>query len=221
MLEKLKNFFEISLPYDMDIESDEIISNDIYKGKNIYLIDFENIPNIDKDIRSDTNAYIFIFSGIHQHDKVNEIMRSYDIHGLVQTIQLNKHEKNYLDCYLSCWIGNFISLYSPRTIFIVSRDKGYNGLIHAIKSFGFDNIGYYTTTSAATISDTQIKKLISASKIIYSDRLIKKSQLKKSIKKKLGPEVSGVELNDMIDKAVEMNLITFVKEKNIEYVYLK
>ena len=97
MLEKLKKFFEISLPYDMDIESDEIISNDIYKDKNIYLIDFENIPNIDKDIRSDTNAYIFIFSGIHQHDKVNEIMRSYDIHGLVQTIQLNKHEKNYLD----------------------------------------------------------------------------------------------------------------------------
>lgn len=221
MLEKLRKVFEISLPYDTNIENDEIISNDIYKDRNIYLIDFENIPNIDKNIRNDINAYIFIFSGMNQHDKVNEIKRNYDICGSVQIIQLNKHEKNYLDCYLSCWIGNFISLYSPRTIFIVSRDKGYNGLIHAVKSFGFDDIGYYTTTSAATISNKQIKKLISATKIIYSDGFIKKSQLKKSIKKKLGPEVSGIELNDMIDKAVELNLITFVKEKNIEYVYLK
>lgn len=106
-------------------------------GKKFFLVDFENVHNQFAKIASDETAHFLVFVGTNQ-TKINfdivEMMQN--MGGRARYIKVDACAKNALDFYIAYYIGKLSVEYSGSDFHIVSKDKGYDPLVHHLRKQG-------------------------------------------------------------------------------------
>ncbi|MEG1300745.1 MAG: PIN domain-containing protein [Erysipelotrichaceae bacterium] len=180
-------------------------------GKNLYLIDFENIGEIPHEITKDEKGIIFVFVGNHQKQTAKKQEISIDGKTQVYYIQMDKTMHNYLDIYLSCWVGGMISsAFLPKKIYLVSQDKGFAAIIEAAKVLGYADIDYYEWKENTPFEPVVIEKIIKNIAIVHPSNSMSFKTFKMEIRKN-EPKFSQQEVSNFIETAKDLHLIEIIK----------
>lgn len=213
--EKLKEYENV-LDFQSGIPLKNKISN-ICAGKNIYMIDYENVNTIPKAILKDSGSIIFVFIGNMQKESAKKRMNLLDITSNYYFVNMDKTMHNYLDIFMSCWVGAIISTYTPASIRIISKDKGFSALIEAAKTLGFMDIDYYILNQEYSMSATFIRKTIKDVSLVFASKTVEAKQFR-NVLKTIHPDWSPDEINFFFNRATELSYIKFRKVGNKRYI---
>ncbi len=183
----------------------------ICMGRNIYLIDYENVPTIPKAISQDADSITFIFIGKNQKVSFEKKTAVMDLNSNYYFINMDKTMKNYLDIFMSCWIGSMISIYTPKSIRIVSHDKGFQSTIEVVRVLGFDDIEYLDFVQECTLSKDKIKKIILDAGLCYGGKTMKFKSYKSTLKK-MHPQWTDEDCTAFFKKATKLS---YIRERTI------
>lgn len=213
--EKLKEYENV-LDFQSGIPLKNKISN-ICAGKNIYMIDYENVNTIPKAILKDSGSIIFVFIGNMQKESAKKRMSLLDVTNNYYFVNMDKTMHNYLDIFMSCWVGAIISTYTPSSIRIISKDKGFTALIEAAKTLGFMDIDYYIIDQTFDMSDSFIMKNIKNVSLVFPSNTAEVKQFRNTLKK-IHPDWSVDEMNFFLNRAAALNYIKYRKIGNKRYI---
>jgi hypothetical protein len=102
---------------------------------NYILVDFENVPNIDLNSIKDKIFYIKIFIGTNQTKiPVELVLKSQELGGQVEWVQINGSGKNALDFHIAFVLGRLTQKDPDAFFHIISKDTGFDPLIAYLKS---------------------------------------------------------------------------------------
>ncbi len=186
-------------------------------GKKLYVIDFENVGVIPRDIARDKNSVALVFVGNQQNKSVKAK------HALIDSsncyfIYLDRTKKNYLDNYLSCYVGAILSKYTPESIKIVSKDRDFEALIDATKVLGYKNIEYYDLSANKIKFDEKQVKMQVKDTFILLGNFTKLAEFRRALKKR-HTEWTADDLNEFISQAKKLEYIRFNKINQTTYVF--
>ena len=200
-LEKYRDFSRIDkgIPLKNKIPS-------VCTDKNVYLIDYENIGTIPKAISEDLDSVSFVFVGNQQKESEQKKRQWIDTGKNFYFINMDKTMHNYLDIFLSCWVGAMISTYAPKSIRIVSKDKGFTAVIEATKVLGFMDIDYLNLQPKTEYRKDFIVKNLKDLLIVSTSKTISMKKFRAFLKKKY-TQWTVDDVNAFIDKATELKLI--------------
>lgn len=185
--------------------------------KHIYMIDYENIGTIPKAISEDMAAIVFVFIGKTQKQSEFNKRQLIDTSNNFYFINMDKTMHNYLDIFMSCYVGAMISTYTPKSIRILSRDKGFSAVINATRAMGFMDIDYLVLESKLKFEKNFVMKNLKDILVLSSSSTVKMKQFKAILRKKY-PQWTIDQMNLFIDTAKELKLIKVREINKITYV---
>jgi hypothetical protein len=102
---------------------------------NYILVDFENVSNIDLNSIKEKNFYIKIFIGTNQTKiPVELVLKSQELGGQVEWMQINGSGKNALDFHITFILGRLTQNDPDAFFHVISKDTGFDPLIAYLKT---------------------------------------------------------------------------------------
>jgi len=99
------------------------------------MVDYENVQNIDLNCLKDKNFYIKIFIGTNQTKiPIDLVLKSQELSGQVEWIQINGSGKNALDFHITFMLGRLTERDPTAVFHIISKDTGFDPLVSYLKS---------------------------------------------------------------------------------------
>jgi len=211
-LEKYEDFSRIDKGFPLKNRIPNICAN-----KNIFLIDYENVGTIPKAISEDSESVVFVFIGNKQKESEHRKRQQIDTGNNFYYINMDKTMHNYLDIFMSCWIGAIISTYPPKSIRILSKDKGFTAVIEACKVLGFMDIDYLHLQIKAEFNKEFIIKNLKDMLLVSASRTIPMKKFKARLKRKY-PQWTIDEVKLFISQAIEYKLIKVRKIEKQSFI---
>lgn len=194
-------------------------------NKNVYLVDYENITMLPNFITQDPNGVCYIFVGALQRKKIEESEMQHDFKGLHYLIYVNHQKKNALDTMLSFYLGQIVSAFEPRCIYVVSNDSDYENLKQI--SMYYPNIHYEQITLDAIrrleqnkTSDTFFQRFLLDYITTFGSAQVQRAIFVRRLR---GSKVHGMETNEVqyaIERMKKMHLIEEYNSYGKQYIRL-
>lgn len=193
--------------------------------KNVYLIDYENIPMLPSFITEDPKGVCYIFIGNLQRAKSETIDDLHQFAGLHYMIQVNRQHKNALDTLLSFYLGQIYSAFEPDNVFVVSNDSDYANLKQL--ALYYPNVHYEQITLDTITRYQQNKTSDTFFQRFLLDyiRTFPATQVQRSVfvQRLRGSKVHGMETTDIqyaLQRMKKMHLIEEYSKYGKRYVHL-
>ncbi len=198
---------------------------------NYILVDFENVSNIDLNSIKDKNFYIKIFIGTNQTKiPVELVLKSQELGGQVEWMQINGSGKNALDFHITFVLGRLTQNDPDAFFHIISKDTGFDPLIAYLKSQKIfckrsDDISLITKSQGLVWDETMpledtYKTIINKLSLIDKNCRPKAEEtLKNYIKAQLGLKQLAPIVNDIYQKLFDSKKVYFNQAKKIEYAF--
>jgi hypothetical protein len=193
---------------------------------NYVMVDYENVQNIDLNCLKDKNFYIKIFIGTNQTKiPIDLVLKSQELSGQVEWIQINGSGKNALDFHITFMLGRLTERDPTGFFHIISKDTGFDPLVSYLKSQKLnckrsDDLSSITSlvwNEKLSLEDTcniVIKKLTS---IDQKGRPRSEATLKNYIKAHLGLQEALPVIDDVYHKLIDSKRIKLDNTKKNEY----
>ncbi len=198
---------------------------------NYILVDFENVSNIDLNSIKEKNFYIKIFIGTNQTKiPVELVLKSQELGGQVEWMQINGSGKNALDFHITFILGRLTQNDPDAFFHIISKDTGFDPLIAYLKTQKIfckrsDDISLITKSQGLvwdeTISLEDTCKMIINKLSLIDKKCRPKAEgtLKNYIKSQLGLKQLAPIVNDIYQKLLDSKKVYFNQAKKIEYAF--
>ncbi len=198
---------------------------------NYILVDFENVQNIDLNSIKDKSFYIKIFIGANQTKiPVELVLKSQELGGQVEWMQINGSGKNALDFHITFILGRLTQNDPDAFFHIISKDTGFDSLIAYLKSQKIfckrsDDISLITKSQGLvwdktmSLEDTY-KTIINKLSLIDKNCRPKAEEiLKNYIKAQLGLKQLAPIVNDIYQRLLDSKKVYFNQAKKIKYAF--
>ena len=192
---------------------------------NYVMVDYENVQNIDLNCLKDKNFYIKIFIGTNQTKiPIDLVLKSQELSGQVEWIQINGSGKNALDFHITFMLGRLTERDPTAVFHIISKDTGFDPLVSYLKSQKLlckrsDDLSLITSLiwdEKLSLEDTCN---IIIQKLILNDKRRPGSEttLKNYIKAHLGLKEALPVIDEVYQKLFDTKKIKLNSAKKIEY----
>lgn len=192
---------------------------------NYVMVDYENVQNIDLNCLKDKNFYIKIFIGTNQTKiPIDLVLKSQELSGQVEWIQINGSGKNALDFHITFMLGRLTERDPTAVFHIISKDTGFDPLVSYLKSQKLlckrsDDLSLITSLiwdEKLSLEDTCN---IIIQKLILNDKSRPRSEttLKNYIKTHLGLKEALPVIDEVYQKLFDIKKIKLNSAKKIEY----
>ncbi|MBD2150545.1 hypothetical protein H6F44_10495 [Pseudanabaena sp. FACHB-1277] len=192
---------------------------------NYVMVDYENVQNIDLNCLKDKNFYIKIFIGTNQTKiPIDLVLKSQELSGQVEWIQINGSGKNALDFHITFMLGRLTERDPTAVFHIISKDTGFDPLVSYLKSQKLlckrsDDLSLITSLiwdEKLSLEDTCN---IIIQKLILNDKSRPRSEttLKNYIKSHLGLKEALPVIDEVYQKLFDIKKIKLNSAKKIEY----
>ena len=176
----------------------------------IYLIDYENTGCLPKKIKeTDEKTIYYVFAGRNQNNKIKKELFMMSTKSKIEVIYVDKTGKNLLDIGLGMYVGAIYSLYSPKNVYIYSKDRGYNSLIQIAEDFGYHNIFNVSPEKDIMIKDNSILKIYQNILKNFGPREMSLGTFKKRIRK-ARLDITADETNYAVKRLEELGYIEVI-----------
>ena len=191
---------------------------------NYIFVDFENIHEVDLDLIADKPVVVILVLGERNKNLPTELVtKLLRYSAQVRLIETGRAAKNALDFVLAYHIGRQAVADITGRFYILSRDKGFDALIHHLKRNGVlasrhEEFGKIPVLQAKPPPlDERVKLLTSHLDEHKTNRPKKEKKLRSHIHAHFGKKLSDAELDATIKALTDRKVIGITAEGAVSY----
>lgn len=191
---------------------------------NYIFVDFENIHEVDLDLIADKPVVVILVLGQRHKNLSTELVKQLLRYAeQVRLVETGHAGKNALDFVLAYHIGRQAIADTTGRFYILSRDHGFDALIHHLKDNGIlaarhDEFGKIPLLlKEAPALDERVKLLATRFAAHQENRPKKEKTLRSHIHAHFGKKLSDAELDATINALIEREIITITAAGGVGY----